>query len=71
MNFYVYENWTHKKAVVHRSTCGYCNDGRGIQAADSGRNGKWHGPIGDKATAFAFANSLRQPDTKVCGSCGA
>jgi F-type H+-transporting ATPase subunit beta len=70
MTFYVYENWTHKRARVHQAECSFCNHGRGTQASDAGRNGKWHGPIADRAVALALANSLRQPDTKVCGTCG-
>ncbi len=32
MSFYVYENWTHNRARIHRGTCGYCNNGQGTQA---------------------------------------
>jgi hypothetical protein len=47
MTYYVYENWTAKdKAVIHRGTCGYCNDGRGCHKNPLGnRNGRWHGPF--------------------------
>lgn len=47
MKYYVYENWTAKdKAVIHRGTCGYCNDGRGCHRNPLGnRNGRWHGPF--------------------------
>lgn len=69
--YYVYENWTVKRVRVHRGECGYCNFGRGMQAADSGRNGRWHGPYADRATALASANSLGQRDTRACASCGA
>jgi hypothetical protein len=30
MTFYVYENWTHDRARLHRGECGYCNDGSGL-----------------------------------------
>jgi hypothetical protein len=69
-NFWVYENWTHKRARVHRGDCSYCNDGHGTQPSDSGRNGKWHGPFSDRASAFATAERLKEADTKACYTCG-
>jgi hypothetical protein len=69
MAHYVYENWTHKRSRVHKGECGYCNGGRGSQPADSGRNGRWHGPFQDEASAIGAARSLRQADTKLCASC--
>ena len=43
-SFYVYENWTHDRARVHRAECRFCNHGRGIQGTNDERNGKWHAP---------------------------
>ena len=32
MRYYVYENWTAEhKAVIHKGTCRYCNEGQGCQ----------------------------------------
>jgi len=47
MKHYVYENWTAEdKAVIHRGSCGYCNDGKGCHENPLGDlNGKWHGPF--------------------------
>jgi len=70
MSFFVYENWTHKRARVHRGECAFCNQGRGAQAGDSGRNGRWHGPIADRGVAVALASSLHRADTKLCAVCG-
>lgn len=70
MTFYVYENWTHDRARIHRASCGYCNDGRGTQASSSERNGKWHGPYESRDLALRVAGNLRREDTKVCGTCG-
>jgi F-type H+-transporting ATPase subunit beta len=69
LKFWVYENWTHKRARVHLAECGYCNDGCGTQAAHSGRNDKWHGPYSQHELAFMAARNLRQPDTKACAFC--
>ena len=71
MTFHVYENWTRKRVRVHQSDCPYCNQGRGTQPTDSGRSGRWHGPIEDRGIAIALAKSLQQPDTKICPTCGA
>ena len=68
-SWWVYENWTHKRARIHRGDCGYCQDGRGSQPADSGRNGRWLGPFGDRALAVAAANALKREDTKACPNC--
>ena len=36
MRYFVYENWTRNKAVIHRAECSHCNDGRGTHEHDSG-----------------------------------
>jgi hypothetical protein len=66
--YFVYENWTHERARIHKSECGYCNDGRGTQAGSSNRNGKWHGPY-DREGAFNAAKRLDRGDTKSCPNC--
>ncbi len=43
--FWVYENWRRKRGAVHYTDCGRCNRGKGTQSEDSGKNGKWHGPL--------------------------
>lgn len=67
--FYVYENWTRDKAVLHRAECSFCRNGQGLHVMDSGRNGKWHGPFDDRGTAMAAANGLRHSDTRACSVC--
>jgi hypothetical protein len=69
MTYYVYENWTHETARLHLDGCSFCNQGRGIHATDSGRNGKWYGPFADRATAMMKMMSLRRNDTGPCGTC--
>jgi hypothetical protein len=69
MTFWVYENWTHRRARVHKATCGCCKNGTGVHDQDSGRNGKWHGPYGDGDMALAGAQLLAQRDTALCGNC--
>jgi hypothetical protein len=69
MSFYVYENWTHDRARVHRADCSYCQQGRGTHGETSDRNGKWHPPFATSEEAFRKAASLRRADTKGCLHC--
>jgi hypothetical protein len=55
MDYWVYENWTIDKAVVHEAACRFCNDGRGIHRADEGHNGLWHGPFNERTTGDAWS----------------
>ena len=69
MSFYVYENWTHDRARIHRGKCGYCNDGQGTQNSSSNRNGQWLGPYPDRETAVRVARAKNRSDTRECGAC--
>jgi 4-hydroxy-tetrahydrodipicolinate synthase len=44
--FYVYENWLAgpHKIVLHRSSCGQCNHGKGRPAGHDANHARWHGP---------------------------
>jgi hypothetical protein len=57
MTYWVYENWVaESKAVIHESTCRFCNDGSGTGRNLRGeRNGKWHGAFGSLDEAEAAA----------------
>lgn len=66
--FWVYENWTHKRARIHRRNCGMCNDGRGMHVGATERNGRWH-PAATLQEARTLARGLGQPDTKECAFC--
>jgi len=45
-DFFVYENWTAgpRKIVLHRSSCGQCNHGKGRPTGHDANHAKWHGP---------------------------
>jgi len=47
MDYYIYENWTaEKKAVIHRGSCKFCNDGKRIHGdKEEGRNGRCMAPL--------------------------
>lgn len=69
MTYFVYENWTHKKAVVHRAECGHCNHGQGAHRAASGKNGRWHGPYLTEDLSLIHARSLMQARVSLCATC--
>ncbi|WP_210241856.1 hypothetical protein, partial [Mesorhizobium sp. B2-6-7] len=64
MDYYIYENWTHDRGRIHRSDCGFCNEGHGTQAGAGDRNGRWHGPF-DRGAAFAKATQLNRADMRA------
>jgi 4-hydroxy-tetrahydrodipicolinate synthase len=59
--FFVYENWLAgpHKIVLHRSTCGQCNHGKGRPAGHDSNHAKWHGPYGTLAEARAVAHDMQ------------
>jgi hypothetical protein len=44
--FYLYENWAAgpHKIVLHRGSCGQCNQGKGRPAGHDANHARWHGP---------------------------
>jgi len=69
MTYHVYENWTIKKAKIHRSDCSYCKHGAGIHPKSSKINGRWHGPFASHTEAQNVAVSTGQP-VSLCQVCG-
>lgn len=67
--YYIYENWIHRRARLHRGSCSYCNQGRGTQGATEERTGRWYGPIADRAEAVARLQSLKHDNKQVCSVC--
>jgi 4-hydroxy-tetrahydrodipicolinate synthase len=70
VNFFVYENWLAgpHKIVLHRSTCGQCNHGKGRPAGHDANHSRWHGPytsLSDARTAsHGMANILIRSECK-------
>ena len=70
LDYWVYENWTVGKAIVHKAACRFCNDGRGIETAGlSGQNGQWHRPFNERDLAFRAAAQLNCEQTRGCEKC--
>ena len=53
VEFFIYENWHAgpHKAVLHRSSCGQCNSGKGRPAGHDANHARWHGPFATLAEA--------------------
>jgi len=60
VDFYIYENWLAgpHKIVVHRSSCGQCNHGKGRPAGHDANHARWHGPFATLAEARDAAHNM-------------
>jgi hypothetical protein len=68
VEYWVYENWVIRKAVIHRGDCGYCNNGVGVHGGGRTPNGQWRGPFATVREAHNKARQTGQPPRgcKVC-----
>jgi 4-hydroxy-tetrahydrodipicolinate synthase len=68
-SFYVYENWASgpHKAVLHRSTCGQCSNGKARPAGHSANHARWHGPFPTLADARQVTQTL--PNVLIRSEC--
>lgn len=59
-DFFVYENWVAgpHKIVLHRSSCGQCNHGKGRPAGHDPNHAKWHGPYGTLSEARQTSQTM-------------
>jgi len=60
VNFYIYENWLAgpHKIVLHRSSCGQCNHGKGRPAGHDANHARWHGPYATLAEARETSHGM-------------
>ena len=60
VNFYIYENWLAgpHKIVLHRSSCGQCNHGKGRPAGHEANHARWHGPYASLTEARETSQSM-------------
>lgn len=70
MEYWVYENWTVKKARIHEGPCPYCNNGQGTDKPKprGAANGEWHGPYASVDRAAVVADRTGQPVSR-CRRC--
>ena len=68
-SFFVYENWAAgpHKAVVHRSNCGHCSNGKARPAGHSANHARWHGPYASLAEARQVTQNL--PNVLIRSEC--
>ncbi len=66
---YVYENWSAgpHKAVLHRSACGQCSNGKARPAGHSANHARWHGPYATLAEARQITQTL--PSVLIRSEC--
>jgi hypothetical protein len=68
--FYIYENWAAgpRKIVLHRGSCGQCNQGKGRPAGHEANHASWHGPYATltqgRDAAHAMTNILIRSECK-------
>jgi 4-hydroxy-tetrahydrodipicolinate synthase len=58
--FYIYENWAAgpHKIVLHRGSCGQCNQGKGRPAGHDANHARWHGPYATLALGRDAAHDM-------------
>jgi len=58
--FYIYENWAAgpHKIVLHRGSCGQCNQGKGRPAGHDANHARWHGPYATLAQGREAAHGM-------------
>jgi len=67
--YWVYTDAIRRRNTLHRSTCPYCNDGKGFHHMVAGRTGgEWNGPFPSRAEALEFAEGVGWP-VHPCGHC--
>jgi 4-hydroxy-tetrahydrodipicolinate synthase len=61
VDFYIYENWMAgpHKVVLHRSSCGQCNQGKGRPAGHEANHARWHGPYATLTEAREACRSMQ------------
>ncbi|MGD1024873.1 MAG: 4-hydroxy-tetrahydrodipicolinate synthase [Candidatus Sulfotelmatobacter sp.] len=60
LEFYIYENWAAgpHKIVLHRGSCGQCNQGKGRPAGHDANHARWHGPYATLAQGREVAHGM-------------
>jgi hypothetical protein len=66
--FNVYVNWLRNKAIVHRSTCSFANDGQGIHMNACRKIDGWMS-FTDRARAFLAAHMTEMNEVRGCLKC--
>ncbi len=68
VGYWVYEDRPTSRTRIHKSTCRFCNDGKGLHGSRLPDN-KWHGPFESEENAIGIALDTGHSDISGCGSC--
>lgn len=69
-SYWAFDNQNHDYATVHRATCIFCKDGRGLherRTASAARS--WLGPYASAEEAFVVADSTGRAVAAGCKVC--
>jgi hypothetical protein len=68
-DFFIYENWLAgpHKVVLHRSSCGQCNQGKGRPTGHDANHARWDGPYATLTEAREASRSL--PNVLIRSEC--
>lgn len=66
--FWIYQNWIHQRARLHRATCSHCKNGKGTQGSSNSVTGEWK-PFAREEDAKAFLAASKFDDAKLCSVC--
>ena len=69
MSYWIYESWSHNKAIVHNGACEFCQNGTNRQGEKTTRNGSWTGPYATTAIAMTEAVKTRRQIVRGCNHC--
>jgi hypothetical protein len=66
--YWVYRNWIHQRARLHRATCSHCNNGIGSHGTKGALTGEWKS-FSAEEDAKAFLAATKYDDAKLCSVC--
>ncbi len=66
--YWVYEDDPTNRARVHKATCGYCNQGRGLHGSRLPDN-RWHGPFLTREEAYSRLRATGRSNADGCKVC--
>lgn len=73
MSYYIYENWTHRRVVIHLNSCSFCNEGRGVIPNHTNQNGQWLGSFNSYQEALQRAKNIHTTEEYLdllnCSKC--
>tara|TARA_R110002072_G_scaffold187893_1_gene344662 strand:- start:350 stop:1012 length:663 start_codon:yes stop_codon:yes gene_type:complete len=67
--YWVYVNDVIRKCRIHKSTCPYCNSGRGLHGGGDRQSSYWRSFV-DRQGATDFAENVGHSDVRTCTHCG-